>query len=146
MTHYDDESLFQYAEGTSPIAGEIEAHVSGCTDCATELETHRDLVDALEIEDTWRGERDKPDAAPKPMPADVFAFAERLKQEDARASQICDDVLTGPPSWWATRLLQVEGVHCAGMVRQLLERMRVLLEASPAKALQVTALAVEIAN
>lgn len=143
MTHYDDESLFQYAEGTSPIAGEIEAHVSDCTDCATELESHRDLVDALETDETWD---DRPEVTPKPQPADVFAFAERLKQEDARAAQICDEALTGPASWWATRLQQAEGVRCAGVVRQLLERMRVLIEASPAKALQVTALAIEIAN
>ncbi|HVR39060.1 MAG TPA: tetratricopeptide repeat protein [Thermoanaerobaculia bacterium] len=143
MTHYDEESLFQYAEGTSPIAGEIAAHVSDCTECGEELRSHREIVDALESEDAWD---EKPEPAPKPMPADVFAFAERLKQEDVRAAQICDEALTGPPSWWPARLLQLEGVRCAGMVRQLLDRMRHFLETSPTKALQVTTLAIELAN
>ena len=37
MTHFDDESLFEYVEGTSPVAGEIESHVSSCGDCAEEV-------------------------------------------------------------------------------------------------------------
>jgi tetratricopeptide (TPR) repeat protein len=143
MTHYDDESLFQFAEGTSPIAGEIEAHVACCWRCAQELESHRDIVQALGTEDAWADEV-KP--APKQVIMDVMAFAERAREEDAAATVLCDQILSGPSTWWATKLRQTEGVWTAGMVRQLLERVPRVLETSPAKAIEMTLLASAVAE
>ncbi|HEX7154582.1 MAG TPA: hypothetical protein VF618_24065 [Thermoanaerobaculia bacterium] len=143
MTHYDDEALFQFAEGTSPIAGEIEAHVACCEHCAVELEAHRDIVVALGTEDAWT---DEPKPAPKQVVMDVMAFAERARHEDAQAAILCDEILSGPASWWSTKLRKAEGVWTAGMVRQLLERMRLELERAPINALHVTMLAIEVSN
>lgn len=142
MAHYDDEALFQYAEGTSPIAGEIAIHVSGCERCSTEIGSHREIVEALQADVTWND----PTPAPRQFVVDVAAFADKARQEDDQAAALCDDVLSGPPSWWRQRLRKAEGVYTAGMVRQLLERMRTLLERAPSDALQVTAMAIEIAN
>lgn len=142
MTHYDDESLFQYVEGTSPIASEIESHVSSCTECALEVGEHRDLIATLSDKALW----ETSPAPPKQFVVKVVAFAEQVRLEDERAVEQCDELLTGPPAWWRQRLRKMEGVYTGGMVKQLLERMRSYLESSPANALQVTALAIEIAN
>lgn len=142
MAHYDDEALFQFAEGTSPIAIEIESHVASCDRCSSEVGSHREIVEALQTEEVWKD----PAPAPREFVVDVIDFAERAKAEDARAAAACDEILSGPAAWWPQRMRQAEGVYTAGMVRQLLERMRQLLHSSPANALQVTALAIDIAN
>lgn len=144
MAHYDDESLFQYVEGTSPIASEIESHVSSCGECASEVGEHRDLIATLSDKDVW--ESAAPAPAPRQFVVNVAAFAERVRLEDEQAIAHCDELLTGPPAWWRQRLRKMQGVYTGGMVKQLLERMRSYLESSPANALQVTALAIEIAN
>lgn len=142
MAHYDDESLFQYVEGTSPIASEIESHVSSCAKCATEVGEHRELIAHLSDERVWE---------PAPLPPRQFvipvvAFAEQARLEEEQAVTQCDELLTGPSAWWRQRLRKMENAYTGGMVKQLLERMRSHLESSPAHALQVTALAIEIAN
>lgn len=147
MMHYDDEALFQYAEGTSPIAGEVEAHVAGCETCARELGDHREIVRVLQGNEVW--EEEVAPAVPPParkFVVDVIAFAEQARQEEVEARRLCDEILTGPSSWWRTRMRQAGGAYTAGMVKELLERMRVFIESSPAKALEVTTLAIEIAN
>ena len=142
MAHYDDEALFQYAEGTSPIATEIESHVASCDRCSTEIGTHREIVEALQSDDVWKD----PAPAPREFVVDVQQFADRAKSEDVRAVAVCDEILSGPAAWWPQRLRQTEGVYTAGMVRQLLERTRQVLGSSPANALQITAMAIDIAN
>ncbi len=142
MSHYDDEALFQYAEGTSPISTEIASHIAACDRCSSELGTHRDVVEALSTDDVWQD----PAPAPRQFVIDVVEFADRARSEDFRAAEICKDVLSGPAAWWPQRLSKHEGFRSAGVVRQLLERMREFLATSPAKALQVTSMAIEIAN
>ena len=142
MMHYDDEALFQYAEGTSPIAPEIASHVASCDRCSTEIGSHREIVEALQSDEVWR----EAPPAPRRFVVDVTEFAERAKSEDAKALAVCDEILSGPAAWWPQKLRQTEGIFTAGMVRQLLERMRQILGSSPANALQVTAMAIDIAN
>lgn len=142
MAHYDDEALFQYAEGTSPIAMEIESHVSACDRCSTEVGSHREIVEALQSDEAWKD----PAPAPRRFIVDVVEFADRAKAEDVRAAAACDEILSGPAAWWPQRMRQTGDVYTAGMVRQLLERMRQIVGSSPANALQVTAMAVDIAN
>lgn len=142
MMHYDDEALFQYAEGTSPIAREVEAHLAACETCERELGGHREIVEVLRTSDAW----DEAPAAPRKFVVNVIAFAEQARQEEVEAKRLCDEILTGPSSWWQQRLRKVEGAYTAGMVKELLERMSDLIEASPSKALEVTMMAIEIAN
>jgi tetratricopeptide (TPR) repeat protein len=144
MMHYDDEALFQYAEGTSPIAREVEAHVADCPTCARELGGHREIVEVLRTSDAW--DETSPATAPRKFVVNVGAFAEQARQEEIEAKRLCDEILTGPSSWWQQRLRKVEGAYTAGMVKELLERMSDLIEASPSKALEVTSMAIEIAN
>lgn len=144
MVHFDDEALFQYAEGTFPNPAEIETHVAACERCASELGSHREIVEALASDEVWK---DAPAPAPREFVVDVQEFAERAKSEDISASAICDQVLSGPAAWWPQRLRQHgEAAFTAGMVREMLERMRQQVRSSPANALQITAIAIEIAN
>ena len=143
MAHYDDESLFQYVEGTSPIASEIESHVSSCAECAAEVGEHRDLIAQLGDTELWDFEPTQP---PRQFVVNVASFADRARREDEEAVERCNEILTGPSQWWAQRLRKTPGVYTAGMVKQLLDRMRSGLERSPANALQMTALAIEVAN
>lgn len=142
MAHYDDESLFQYVEGTSPIASEIGAHVSSCSECSIEVGEHRELIATLSDKAVW----ETPAPPPLQFVANVTAFAERIRIEDENAVALCDEILIGPAAWWRQRLRKTEGVYTGGVVKQLLERMRTYVESSPANALQVTALAIEVAN
>ncbi len=106
MAHFDDETLFQYAEGTSPIANEIETHVASSERCSSELGSHREMVEALQSETVWKD----PMPAPRQFVVDVTAFAERARMEDAKAAALCDEILSGPAAWWPQRLRQKENV------------------------------------
>jgi tetratricopeptide (TPR) repeat protein len=142
MSHFDDEALFQYAEGTSPIASEIAGHLAGCAECADEVDSHHEIVGVLQNGEVWNDES----PAPRQFVVDVIGFAERARAEEAQAAKDCDEILTGPVSWWSTRLRQKPEAYTAGLVKTLLDRMRGSLESAPANALQITALAIEIAN
>lgn len=141
-THYDDEALFEYIEGTSPISGDIESHVAECDLCALEVVEQRELVAQLGTPEMW----ETPPPPPRQFVIDVAAFAERARSEEEDAVAMCDAVLTGPAAWWQQRLRQSGNAYTGGMVKELLERMRSMLGTSPANALQVTAMAIEIAN
>lgn len=141
--HYDDELLFQYAEGTCPIREEVEAHVSGCAVCAAELDAQREIVETLKAAAVWDDKADAPAGAP---PSTFTSMAQRLASEDARARVVLDDVLSKPSTWWRNTIWNSEGGRTAGMVRQLLDRYGSLLNSSPAKAIDVTTLAMEISD
>lgn len=143
MTHYDDEALFEYVEGTSPVAGDIESHVSSCDACSSEIDEHRALAGELASPEVWQ---DAPAGAPRQFVLDVSTFADRARREEEAAVSICDAVLSGPSQWWAQRLRNAEHSKTAGVVRELLERWRNFVQTSPANALQVTALAIQVAN
>lgn len=141
-THYDDEALFEYIEGTSPIARDIESHVSECAECSAEIVEQREMMVHLSSPEMW----ETPAPPPRQFVIDVVAFAERARMEEQDAVVTCDAVLTGPAAWWPQRVRQSGNAYTGGMVKELLERMRSMLGNSPANALQVTALAIEIAN
>jgi tetratricopeptide (TPR) repeat protein len=143
MTHYDEEALFEYVEGTSPIASDIESHVVGCDACSSEIGEHRAMIAELASADSWEN---APAPAPRHFVVNVAAFAERARREEQDAIAICDDLLAGPSNWWTQRLRNTPGACTAGVARQLLTRWRQMLHNNPASALQVTAVAIQVAN
>lgn len=80
------------------------------------------------------------------VPSAILSFSKRCEEEENAAVAVCDALLNGPSAWWRQRLRSMPEAKTAGVVRELLERMRMLLERAPAQALVVTGLAVEIAN
>lgn len=143
-SHIDEFALFEYAEGTSEQGEEIEAHLADCLECATSIGEHRRFVAALGQPAVWQS---TPEPAPKSRITDLLSVNTRIEREDAAGSAIVEDALTGPTAWWRTRLRKAEGWRTAGVVRQLLERVRPTMDAgSPANALRIAELAVEVSN
>src|SRR5260370_1425820 len=138
----NDDALFRHAEGT-PATAELEAHIAICQRCTEELAGLRQITTALGAAELWADEA--PSAAAGATFAEIAALSRRMTLEDNEACQICDDILTGPAAWWETRFRNGGYQPSAGVVRQLLERMRQLLTRSPSQALAVTSLAMEIA-
>jgi tetratricopeptide (TPR) repeat protein len=144
MSHYDEEALFEYVEGTSPIAADIASHVSTCSRCSSEVFDQRAIMASLGDPEVW--EAIPP--APRQFVVDVTTFAESARSEEEHAAAVCDEVLNGPAAWWPQRLRKTaaHGSHTAGLVKELLERWRRVVDTSPSNALQITAMAVGVAN
>lgn len=141
--HFDDEKLFEYVEGTSPIASDIELHVASCEECSVEVNEQREIIANLSDQEVWQN---GPASAPRQFVVNVAAFADQARNEDEAASALCNEVLNGPHSWWPQRLRKAANTQTAGVVKQLLVRWREMLEHNPAAALQITTLALEVAN
>lgn len=109
-------------------------HASDGAECDAEI------IAALCSGEVWES------AARPAAPAPLVTFSSRIALEEAAAAAVCDEVLTGPSAWWPQRLRNHPSSRTAGVVRTLLDRMRALLERSPAQALVVTGLAIEVAN
>ena len=142
MTHYDTETLFAFLEGMTPIDAGIETHVASCEECAKELRGQRALLARLREPRMWAKAPMRVSEAAR----DAAAFAERAEAEEESASSLCAEVLAGPAAWWPQRLRNTDGAATAGMVRQLLSRMRPLIEQCPKDALQVTGMAHALAE
>jgi tetratricopeptide (TPR) repeat protein len=145
--HYDADSLLEYAEGLSEISDEIAAHASSCAECASEIHTHREMIAAMREPSSWDRRVAETTATP---PAERLArltlFKQRLDAEDAVAKALIGTLLKGPSAWWRNAVRQTPAACTAGMVRQLLTKMRELHNRVPADALVVTSLATELAN
>lgn len=142
-THCDDEALSRHADGT-PASPELATHLAACLRCAEELDAQRHISAALRTSEVWLDDQPRP--AAQARLSELAAFSRRLREEDEEAPEICDDILTGPAAWWANRFAKSGWEPSAGIVRELLERMRQLIARSPSQALHVTTLAIEIAS
>src|SRR5260370_18818810 len=129
--HCNDDALFRHAEGTTATA-ELEANIAMCERCTEELAGLRQIATALGAAEVWADQA--PSAAAGTTFAEIAALSRRMTLEDNDACQICDAILTGPPAWWETRFRNGGYPPSAGVVRQLLERMRQLLAKSPSQA------------
>lgn len=69
-----------------------------------------------------------------------------LQAEDSAAAALCEQLLAGPPASWPDRLRRTPGAYTLGMARQLLQRRPAAAESRPAGALQMTSMAIEIAE
>lgn len=76
----------------------------------------------------------------------VRAIAQFVVDENATAAALLDDVITGPRAWWPQRLRRIPGAMTAGMVQELLRRMTSIIRKSPDDALQITSMAMMVAD
>ncbi len=145
MNHYDEDALLEYVEGHSTIGSEIEVHALSCAQCAAEIEHQRRIIGALREDESWQPPQSQAEILAERL-AGIASFKGRLDTEDAEAAARVKQLLNGPSAWWRNAMRKEPAVRTAGMVRQLLRRMRELLERVPADALIVTTLATEIAE
>lgn len=143
--HYDEDALLEYVEGHSTIGSEIEVHALSCAECASGIEQQRRMIAALRESESWERPRAEAEPAVDRVVA-IVSFKERIDAEDAEAARRLDQLLSGPSAWWRNAMRKEAAVRTAGMVRQLLARMREIINRTPADALVVTSLATEIAE
>lgn len=102
-----------------------------------------ELADLLRRPSVWQDRARV--QVPKGM-RELQALAERLADEDRRGAALVDSLADKPSAWWRTTVMKSPHGRTVGTVRQLLDRMRVEVRRSPARALDLTSLAVEIAD
>lgn len=141
--HFDPETLVEFAEGNAANRIEIETHAATCSVCAKEIDAHRTMIDALRDPSVWNAPRVAPPSQDRILA--LTAFKRRLEAEDSEASALLDGLLQGPSKWWANAIRK-SGVRTAGVVRELLQRKRDLLDRTPLDSLILTQAACEIAD
>ncbi|HEY2094031.1 MAG TPA: hypothetical protein VGJ81_19340, partial [Thermoanaerobaculia bacterium] len=93
-----------------------------------------ELAEALRDPEVWQPQRLIPTPQQPERIAVLANFKKRLDDEDDAASSLLDEALKGPSAWW-TNSLRKSGVRTAGIVRQLLLRMRAVSPRVPVDAL-----------
>lgn len=139
--HYDEDTLLSLLAQDHPNA----EHLANCAECREKLDSFRLIADALADEATW-------DAAPlsdTPNPdtiATLRTFADRMATEDAQAELYLQDLLDGTRDAWMSNLRHHPEYRTAGVVRKLIETIPSALDTMPRDAVELTALATEIAD
>lgn len=103
----------------------------------------REIAELLGAADVWQ-EVEVP--SPPNRLREMNSLAERLAAEHREAAELLDSLANTPISWWRTAIVKSPVGRTIGIVRALLERMRTELSKAPARALELTSLAVETAN
>lgn len=140
--HYDDEALLMLMEGDR---FRFDDHLPSCTVCSEKLDTYRTITGALRHHDVW----DKAEVRRDPVPATIAslrAFADRMSFEDAAAEAILPELLAGSREEWMPRLMAHPEWRTAGVVRGLVGRAQRAIDSMPPDAVELTALAVEVAH
>jgi tetratricopeptide (TPR) repeat protein len=140
--HYDEESLAALA-GFEDL--DTDEHLQSCETCREKLDSFRLIADALGDAGVWNHE--PLPLAPVPSTLNVLrSFASQMASEDAQAERWLPLLLSGPRETWATNLAHHPEYRTAGMVRAMVAACYPMLDKVPADALELTALATEIAD
>ena len=141
--HYDEDVLVTMLDARII---ESDPHLAVCGECSERLEDFRMVTEALRDTATWDL---REDPAPNPNPntiATLRAFADTMAAEDAAAATYLTELLAGPRETWIGNLHAHPEWRTAGVVRALVAATDRALDTMPADAVEITALAVEIAD
>jgi len=142
--HYDEEVLIaMLEEGDESL--DRDTHIASCKTCSKTLASVREIAECLKSPDVW----DATEISPDPN-TNVLAFLERtqsdMRTEDAAAEGWLRELLALPREAWAPTLHAHPEWRTAGMVRKLIEATDRAIETMPPDALEITSIAVEIAE
>jgi tetratricopeptide (TPR) repeat protein len=142
--HYDEEALIALLEAGDDSLSR-DSHIASCTACSKTLASVREIADCLKSPDVW----DTTEISPDPNP-NVLAFLDRaqteMRAEDAAAEPWLRELLAQPREAWAPTLHAHPEWRTAGMVRRLIGATDRAIETMPPDAVEITALAVDIAE
>ena len=142
--HYDEEALIAMLEAGDETLSR-DPHLSACTACSKTLASVREIADCLKCPDVW----DTTEISPDPNP-NVLAFLDRtqkeMRTEDAAAEEWVRTLLAQPRETWAATLHAHPEWRTGGMVRRLIAASYRAIQTMPPDALEMTSLAVEIAE
>jgi tetratricopeptide (TPR) repeat protein len=139
--HYDDDALAMMLEAEAWSDG----HLGDCAECSGRMGSFRLVTDALRDASTWdtRELDGRPDSR---TIASLRAFAQSADFEDATAGTYVRTLLAGARDTWKVVLAVHPEFRTAGMVRRLLAETDRALDTAPADAVELTALATDIAD
>jgi len=142
--HYDEEVLIALLEEGDETLRR-DPHIAACATCSKTLASVREIADCLKSPDVW----DATEISPEPN-ANVGAFLDRaqadMHTEDAAAEEWTRELLAQPREAWTPTLHAHPEWRTAGMVRKLIAATDRAIETMPPDALEITSLAVEIAE
>lgn len=140
--HYDEDALVTMLD-----AGVMDSdpHLAACGECAERLEDFRMVTAALRDAATW-DQREVTTAPNANTIATLRAFADTMAAEDAAAQGYLAELLAGPRETWMANLAAHPEWRTAGMVRGLIAATDRALDTMPAEAVEITALATNIAE
>lgn len=146
--HYDDEKIIAFLH-SDHVDGSLrrDPHLKACSVCAGTLDEYRVIADTLGVEAVWdlREMKAEEPAVPSTI-ATLRAFTDELAREDAEAESYVAHLLEGPREWWSNKLRQNPHYRTAGVVRKLIEANDRAIDTMPPDAVEISALAVDIAE
>lgn len=120
-------------------------HLADCRSCHERLEECRRFTSILRQAEVW----EQREIATEPHPQwvrRVAALIERLRDERIAADEVVSMQLKGASAGWRAKLALVAELDTIGMIDALLAHGDTLLNSTPADALELTSLAIEIAD
>jgi len=147
--HLDDSTLINFVDGLIDAPDEvarIRRHLQDCLECHETAQEYRELQSVIRegrVPALTGDPSDEPDAAGL---ADVLAYAEELRQEEARAAVIVPPILAEDPTHWGSLVAGSTDYRRPMVVRNLLTAAQGELERQPARALAIATLASDIAD
>jgi tetratricopeptide (TPR) repeat protein len=139
--HYDDETLIALAES----AAATDAHLSVCQSCAEAVEELRRIPPALASEAVW-SDHPLPESPRPSTVATLRSIATQMDAEDADAERHIATLLAGPRETWKRNLETNPAARTPGTVRRLIAATDRAIDTAPADAVEITGLAVDIAE
>lgn len=141
--HFDEESLIALAEDCAEK--DTYPHLADCAECRSALDEYRSMLASFADESMWDGH--PLDETPNPQTiANLRAFADRMKREDAEAEPLVAELLAGSREEWMPRLLADAKFRTAGVVRRLIAAMPAAVRATPKDAVLIASIATRIAD
>lgn len=120
-------------------------HLADCTSCHERLEEYRRFTSLLRLGEVW----DQWEIATQPhvqWVRRVTALMRRMHDERIAAEEVVTSQLKGSSADWRAKLALVGELQTIGMIDALLGRSDAHLNSRPADALELTSVAVEIAD
>jgi tetratricopeptide (TPR) repeat protein len=140
--HYDEEALIALLESRREAT---DAHLTSCPPCTGKLASFRTIAGALRDADVWDSRELRTEAVPATI-ATLRAFADRMADEDTRAEAVLAELLAGERDTWMPRLQEHPEWRTAGVARNLIEAATRAIDVMPPDAVELTALATDVAD
>jgi tetratricopeptide (TPR) repeat protein len=142
--HYEEEVLIALLEeGDATL--DRDPHIAACAVCSATLASVRDMAGCLKSPAVW--DQTAISAAPSEKVLATLRGAQSdMLAEDAVAEIYLRELLAGPRETWAARLEAHPEWRTAGTVRKLIAATDRAIETMPPDAVEITALAVDIAE
>jgi tetratricopeptide (TPR) repeat protein len=145
--HYDDEKIIAFLHSEHiDAAVRRDPHLKGCSVCAGTLDEYRVIADTLGVEAVWDLRELKSEEPVPSTIASLRSFSDEMAREDLEAETYVAQLLEGPREWWSNKLRKNPHYRTAGVVRKLVEANDRAIDTMPPDAVEITALAVDIAE